>query len=324
MMAPATTSPAFWAPAVTTYAANTPNHHKKPRTRSRYPETEAAQPYVEGSRVLEHAVAYHLRHKGQALIISRNGKAQHETYDNGFTADSPHALYSGTKSFWGIAALVAQREGLLSLDDRVADTISEWKDEPWKRRVTLRELLQLIAGVPFGGLGASVPPYEKALAVELKNEPGSTFTYGGIPLQIFGAVFSKRLEPLRMTPHEFLHARVLDPNRIDVASWRKLKDGTQPLPTGAFLTAHNWLRYGEFVAKNAREYAECFVGSSANPRYGLGWWLAPPAAPVDLAYASGSGGQALYVVPSENVVVVRFGDGGSFNHEAFLKRLFPG
>lgn len=271
--------------------------------------------------MFEDALAYHQRHKGQALIIRRNGKTQVEAYDGGFTADSPHALYSGTKSFWGIAALTAQREGLLSLDERVSESFPEWKAEAWKRRVTLRELLQLTAGVPFGGLGASVPPYEKALAVHLKAAPGTSFTYGGIPLQIFGAAFSKKLQALKMTPHDFLHARVLDPNRIKVASWRTLKDGTQPLPTGAFLTARNWLQYGDFVGQHVKEYAECFAGSSANPRYGLGWWLAFPKMPVDLAYASGSGGQGLYLIPSEQILAVRFGNGGSFNHEAFLKRL---
>jgi CubicO group peptidase (beta-lactamase class C family) len=54
----------------------------------------------------------------------------------------------------------------------------------------------------------------------------------------------------------------------------------------------------------------------------LCWWLAPPGAPPDVFYASGSGGQAMYVAPSADVVAVRFGNGGSFNHEAFLKRLF--
>jgi CubicO group peptidase (beta-lactamase class C family) len=272
--------------------------------------------------MFEDALAYHQRHKGQALLVSRGGKMQLEEYGNDFAAVSPHALYSGTKSFWGVAALTAQREGILSLEERVADSFPAWKAEAWKRRVTLRDLLQLTAGVPFGGLGASVPPYEKALAIELKAAPGTTFTYGGIPLQIFGAVFSKKLEGVKMTPHDFLHARILEPNGIAVESWRKLKDGTQPLPTGAFLTANNWLRYGEFVMQHYNEYAECFAGSSANPRYGLGWWLAPPRAPVDLAYASGSGGQAMYVVPSQRMLAVRFGNGGSFNHEAFIKRLF--
>jgi CubicO group peptidase (beta-lactamase class C family) len=261
--------------------------------------------------VLEDAVEYHLRHKPQALLIRRAGAVLHESYDSGLSASEPHALYSGTKSFWGVAALIAQREGLLSLDEYV-----------W-RGATIRQLLNLTSGAPFGGLGSAVPAYEKALATPQRNDPGSTFTYGGIPLQIFGAIFTERLKPLQMTPHEFLHARVLDPNGINIASWRKLKDGTHPLPTGASLTAENWARYGDFVRKHALEFAECFTGSSVNPRYGLGWWLAPTGAPPDLFYASGSGGQAMYVVPSLELVAVRFAAGGSYNHEAFLKRLFP-
>lgn len=259
---------------------------------------------------LENALAYHNKHKPQALVVHGADGPILERYDAGFDAAAPHALYSGTKSFWGVAAVTAQRERLLSLD------------EPVWRGATFRELLNLTAGVPFGGLGSAVPAYEKALATEQRRPPGTTFTYGGIPLQIFGAIFSQRLRPLGLTPHDYLRERILKPNGVEIASWRVLKDGTQPLPTGAFLTAANWARYGAFVARSASEFSECFQGSHANPRYGMGWWLAPPGAPKDLVYASGSGGQAMYVVPSEQLVAVRFGNGGSYNHEAFLKRLF--
>lgn len=273
---------------------------------------------------MEDAKAYHERHKGQALVVERGGKLLVESYASGFTAQTPHALYSGTKSFWGLAAIEAQRDELFSLDERVAQTFESWDDGGPKASVTLRQLLQLTAGVPFGGLGSAVPSYDKALATPLRNEPGTTFTYGGIPLQIFGAVFAKKLAGLHLTPHEYLHAKILDPHGIAVGSWRKLKDGTHPLPTGAFLTAQNWLRFGRYVCDNAARYREAFHGSPVNPRYGLCWWLAPPKTPTDLVYASGSGGQALYVVPSLQTVAVRFGNGGSFNHEAFLKRLLGG
>lgn len=259
---------------------------------------------------IEAAAAYHARHEPQALLVQRGSETLFEAYGDDFSPEQPHALYSGTKSFWGVAAVTAQRERLLSLDDVV-----------W-RGATIRELLTLTAGVPFGGLGSAVPTYEKALASEQRNAPGSTFTYGGIPLQIFGAVFAERLKPLGITPHEFLSDRILKAARVEIASWRTLKDGTHPLPTGAFLTAANWARYGLYVSAHAAAFDECFRGTNANPRYGLAWWLAPPGAPPKLVYASGSGGQAMYVLPPENLVVVRFGNGGSFNHEAFLKRLF--
>jgi CubicO group peptidase (beta-lactamase class C family) len=259
---------------------------------------------------VEAAQRYHGRHGPQALFVRQHGETLLEAYDGEFDRETPHALYSGTKSFWGITALEAQREGLFDLDERV------WNG------ATLRQLLTLTAGVPFGGLGPAVPPYAKALETLPNAAPGERFTYGGIPLQIFGAVFARRLEPLALTPHEYLRERVLAPADVTVAKWRELKDGTHPLPTGAFLTAREWAKYGAYVLGNRRRFAQAFTGTDANPRYGLGWWLAPPKAPADLFYASGSGGQAMYVVPSEETVIVRFGNGGSFNHEAFLRACF--
>jgi CubicO group peptidase (beta-lactamase class C family) len=82
------------------------------------------------------------------------------------------------------------------------------------------------------------------------------------------------------------------------------------------------MKYGQFVCDHREEYTECFQGSTVNPRYGLGWWLGSPNAPSDLVYASGSSGQAMYIVPSQQTVVVHFGKSSSYKHDAFLKRLF--
>jgi CubicO group peptidase (beta-lactamase class C family) len=192
-------------------------------------------------------------------------------------------------------------------------------------------LLTLTSGIGFGGLGSAVPPYERALATPIKDEPGERFTYGGIPLQVFGAVLARKLEPRGLTPHAYLRERLLDPIGVHVGSWRTLKDGTQPLPTGAFLTARDWLKYGRFVRDGGRfdgralvreeTFARTFTGSRANEHYGLGWWLRPLPAPPDIVYASGSGGQAMYVIPSARTVVVKFGQSASYKHDAFLKRL---
>lgn len=282
---------------------------------------------------LDAALAYAERHTLHALLILVDGEPVFERYGGGYDAAKPHALYSGTKSFWGVAAAAAHDDGLLDLDEPVAQTIAEWKTDPRKARVTLRELLALTSGIGFGGLGSAVPTYERALAVMIKDEPGERFTYGGIPLQVFGAVLARKLAARKQTPHEYLRARLLDPIGMHVGSWRSLADGTQPLPTGAFVTAREWAKFGRFVVDGARwngkplvretSLAPCFIGSSANPHYGLGWWLAPVAAPPGIVHASGSGGQAMYLIPPERMVVVKFGRSTSYKHDAFLKRLFP-
>jgi hypothetical protein len=45
-------------------------------------------------------------------------------------------------------------------------------------------------------------------------------------------------------------------------------------------------------------------------------------APTELLAGIGSGYQRLYVVPSKNLVVVRFGNGSRFPESEFLRRLF--
>jgi CubicO group peptidase (beta-lactamase class C family) len=264
---------------------------------------------------LEAAAAYAERHGLEALLVRRDGETLYERYGAGFDANKPHALYSGTKSFWGPVALAAEEDGLLALDERVGETFPAW-NEGRKGGVTLRQLLQLTSGIGFGGLGSAVPSYEKALAVELKNEPGTTFTYGGIPLQVFGAVLATKLEARRLSPHEYLLARVLDRASVKVGTWRVLASGTKPLPTGAFVAAAQWANYGRFVLESPA-LAPCFVGSAVNPKYGLGWWLDGSG----VSYASGSGGQALYLLASERTVVVKFGRSSSYKHDAFLRQL---
>jgi CubicO group peptidase (beta-lactamase class C family) len=276
------------------------------------------------------AAAYAEKHVLHALLVQRGGEIVLERYAGGYDADRPHALYSGTKSFWGVLAVAAQHDGLLDVEEPVSRTLAEWSDGA-KARVRLRDLLQLTSGIGFGGLGAGVPSFDKAAAAELKDEPRATFTYGGIPLQVFGAVLARKLAPRGLSPNGYLHERVLDPIGLHVASWRTVKDGTLPLPTGAFVTAREWLKYGLLVRDGGvwgkktivarASLARCFTGSDANPRYGLGWWLSPLPNHPDVVYASGAGGQAMYVVPSADAVVVKFGGSASYKHDAFLKRL---
>jgi CubicO group peptidase (beta-lactamase class C family) len=280
----------------------------------------------------EAAAAYAGKHGLHALIVSHGGKTVLERYAVGYDRVKPHALYSGTKSFWGVLAVAAQDDGLLDLDELVSRTIPEWKNDPRKSRVTLRHLLQLTSGIGFGGLGAAVPTFAKAIATPVEAEPGTKFTYGGIPLQVFGAVLQRKLHRRSPSPQAYLRERILDPIGLKIGSWRKLPDGTLPLPTGAFVAAGEWLKFGRLIAGGGiwkenvvvrrGPLERCFEGSAANPRYGLCFWLSPIPDQPDVVYASGSGGQALYVSPAEDLVVVKFGESRSYKHDAFLRALY--
>lgn len=269
---------------------------------------------------LDAGVAYAQKHTLHALIVANTREILFESYESGFRAELPHPLYSGTKSFWGTAALHAVKDGLFDLDEPVAGVIPEFKGDI-RRAITPRMLLSMTSGYGFGGLGSAVPTYEKALAIPLKNPPGETFTYGGIPLQVFGAFFARILEPQGETPHTYLKRRVLDPAGVQIDEWRTLGDGNHPLPTGVQMRAAQWLAYGRYILRHVAENAEALRGSTANARYGLCWWLAPAGVPADTFYASGSAGQGLYIIPSRDLVVVHFAKSTSYKHDALLKKL---
>ena len=67
---------------------------------------------------------------------------------------------------------------------------------------------------------------------------------------------------------------------------------------------------------------ECFVGSRANPNYGITFWLKEAGnAPNDLVFARGLGSQRLYIIPSLELIVVQFAETEIFDDARFMGRL---
>src|SRR5438876_1671491 len=71
------------------------------------------------------AAKYSEGKRGISMIVTQNGRTIFEHYANGGAVDARWPIFSGTKSFWGIAAMTAVAGGLFKLDDRVSDTITE-------------------------------------------------------------------------------------------------------------------------------------------------------------------------------------------------------
>ena len=108
---------------------------------------------------------------GHALLVYRDGQLVFEEYLNGHTREQSHRLASGTKSFVGVLALMAIEDGLLKLDERVADTLTEWKVDARKSQVTIRQLLTLTSGIAGGEVG-DVPSFREAVRLaEAKFPP---------------------------------------------------------------------------------------------------------------------------------------------------------
>ena len=276
------------------------------------------------------AAAYSARSRGLSMLVLEGGREVFRDHPRG--RERPHELASGTKSFCGVLAAALVQDGRLRLDERCADTLSEWRDQPVKRDVTIRSLLQLSSGVGAGRV-ARPPTYAEAVAQPVGGAAG-TFRYGPAPFQVFGEIVRRKLAAsgARDDVLAFLRARLLDRWGVEVGGWVR-QQGQPNLPSGARLTATAWARFGQAVLENGRGDVDrtsleaCFEPSPANPGYGMSWWLARPGlippSPgagvgretfaqldgLDVRMAAGAGNQRLYLVPARRLVIVRQADG---------------
>ena len=292
-------------------------------------QSAAAQPYAGASDPrCQKALAYSAERRGAAVLVLKDGKPICEGYAGEGGPDHAMETASGTKSFVGAMLAAAAQDGLLTLDEPVAKTITEWQADPQKAKVTIRQLLSLSSGMP-SQVGRP-PTYADAVAMPLTAEPGTKFLYGPGPYQLFGELMRRKLAAAGQPgdPYLYLKRRVLDPIGLKPNPWRRMPNGDALLPQGAVLTVREWAKYGEFIRAGGkvggRQIVDAatlkaeFQPSAANPAYGITWWLPGPtglargrpaedysATPKDLVMARGAGDQRLIVIPSKGLTAAR-------------------
>jgi CubicO group peptidase (beta-lactamase class C family) len=305
------------------------------------------------------AARYSESKRGVSVVVMQNGRTIFEHYANGGSARGRWPIFSGTKSFWGIAALAAVRDGLFKLDDPVSDTITEWKGDPRKSQITIRQLLSQTDGIEGASrLHRASIRDRNAMAIRLPvlAEPGSAFIYGPSHLQIFSELLRRKLKGRVTTA--YLERHVLNPLGLGRLNFKKDALGNPLLATGFELTAREWARLGELVLGRGNYHGHQIVpadllrqavaGSQANPSYGLTFWLNQQApdgreidmermldlrwqsaqwtdtcickdAPADMVVALGSGYQRLFIIPSLHALIVRQGSNAKFSDAHFLR-----
>ncbi|MCX8058104.1 MAG: serine hydrolase [Spirochaetes bacterium] len=286
------------------------------------------------------ASKYSLENDGVSFLVFYNNSILYEEYLSGRGPETPNELASGTKSFSGILACLLIMDGLMaSFDEKISDTINEWENDTRKKNISVYELLTLTSGIDPGEKG-NVPTYLEAINYPIIKEKGEDFLYGPVPFQVFGEFVKRKLKG--KDPLIYLKEKLFDKINLKYSFWRYDKDGNPQLPSGAYLTARNWAKFGKFIIdilkgnENIngeviikREILEkCFKGTKVNPLYGITFWLNGELTsenfdilkknengleyfynikeiPKDLIMVAGAGKQRLYIIPSLNIVIVR-------------------
>jgi CubicO group peptidase (beta-lactamase class C family) len=293
-----------------------------------------------------------------ALLVWHKGALQLEWYGVGFDQTSYMESASMHKSVMALLFGIAIDQGLIpSVDEPAATYLTEWQNDD-RAKITIRNMLQMAHGLSrapggFSPLGDSMKLNMGtdwagiALKAPAEDPPNTVFAYSNLNSQLLGLILQRALG----VPYaEFLQKNLW--SKVGESSawvWLDRPGGLAKTSGSLFTPARNWLRLGLLHLNRGRVGSEQVVPeswieqvitpSSNNPNYGFQTWLgtdftekrsygkgvpayvphSEPFEASDVVFFDGAGGQRVYVIPSEDLVIVRTGEGGlDFRTGAFL------
>ena len=294
-----------------------------------------------------------------ALLVIRDGQIIYERYAAPTTASTPHLTWSISKSLMATVLGVAFGENRFKLTDPAARFYPPMKQHP---SVTMADLLHWASGLDwqedseFAPLKSSVVAMlytrgrhdmaEFTADTGTLSAPGQAFRYSSGDSNILSATLKGMLGHKAYVDYPW--TALFQPLGIRSATWESDADETFVASSYAYLTARDLARVGllmqrdgrwgdqqvlpkEWVAFNRQPFDKYKAGQDEAVPGGQ-WWLNRevqgaarpwPDAPADTFAALGHWGQALYVMPEKQLVIVRYGDDrdGSYRHNELLKRV---
>ncbi len=294
------------------------------------------------------------KQRTRAVIVIYDNQLVAEEYAPGFNRDTKMYGWSMGKSVTGALIGTLVKGGQLSVTQPAP--VPEWRAARDPRHtITLKDLLQQASGLDF------LEDYTKASDVTnmlyktgdmaaftaahaLAHPPGTVFSYSSGNSNILSRIIRQTVGEKQYAayPATALFYRI--------GMYHTL---FEPDASGTFVgssyinaTARDYARFGllyynDGVWNGERILPEGWVQQTFTPtaaakqkNYGYQFWLNGfkegnrrqriyPAAPADMFYCDGYAGQAIYVIPSLKLVVVRLGLtlDKSFDEDAFLKSI---
>lgn len=179
-----------------------------------------------------------------SLMIMRHGKICAEGWWKPFSAGRRQHMWSATKTFTAAAIGIAYTEGLLRLEDKIADLFPEALPEApseWLMQLTIRNILSMGAGMEHTFLDMTGDWIRHFLSYPIVYEPGTAFYYNNQCSNLLGAILRK---VSGMGLIEYMKPRLFDKIGIDAShiEWITIHDGLESSPNGLYITTEDLLR----------------------------------------------------------------------------------
>jgi CubicO group peptidase (beta-lactamase class C family) len=280
----------------------------------------------------------------RAVVVVRDGRIVAERYAEDYGIDTPILGFSATKSVMSALAGILVREGKLNLDQPAPVSAWQGAGDP-RHAITVDHLLRHTAGLALGNslsasLGAALEPVNRmkymesdmaayAESIELETPPGSAWNYHDGNTIILSQLIRNAAGGRASDLLRFAWRELFGPLGMRKVTLEFDAAGTPEGSTQMLATARDWARFGmlylnDGVVGGKRILPEGWVNysASATPNawvgYGAGFWTNQGNSygatyrigrgwPSDAFFAKGTIGQYVIIVPSERLVIVRFG-----------------
>jgi len=298
-----------------------------------------------------------LRHT-RAVVIVKDGRVIAERYAPGVGVETQLLGYSATKSVVSALIGVLVRQGKLALGQPAP--VASWQDPNDPRHaITVDHLLRHTAGLDVGSslfatLGSAFDKVNRmkfierdqagfAEAASLEATPGRVWNYNDANYLVLSRLIRDAAGGHAADVLRFARQELFAPLGMRHVTLQFDATGTPEGASEMLATARDWARFGmlyldDGIVGGKRILPEGWARYSATPTpgawvgYGAGWWTnlgdsygankrIGCGMPRDAIHARGQFGQYVIVVPSERLVVARFGVTGGDNDIEGVSRL---
>ncbi|HLJ97527.1 MAG TPA: serine hydrolase, partial [Gemmataceae bacterium] len=254
-----------------------------------------------------------------SFMLLRHGQVIAEGWWMPYDADSPHALYSLSKSFTSTAVGMAIAEGKITLDDEILKFFpDDVPAEPSRnlRAMRVRDLIRMSTGQQTEPQRTPAQPWTRSfLAHPVPFKPGTHFLYNTSATYMLSAIVQKATG---QTLLDYLRPRLFEPLGIEKPTWEASPQGISAGGYGLSIRTEDIAKFGELYRQKGYWGGKQLVPASwvtaatslqtsngSNPNsdweqgYGYQFWRCRHGA----YRGDGAFGQFCVVLPDQDAVV---------------------
>jgi CubicO group peptidase (beta-lactamase class C family) len=255
-----------------------------------------------------------------SFMLLRHGNVLAEGWWAPYDSQSPHSLYSLSKSFTSTAVGLAVAEGKLSVDDEILKFFpDDAPPEPSNNLKAMRisDLLRMSTGHQAEPPRRPDQPWTKTfLAQPVPDKPGTHFLYNTSATYMLSAAVQKATG---MTVLDYLRPRLFEPLGIEHPTWEASPQGITAGGYGLSIRTEDIARFGQLYLQKGKWQGKQLVpeawveaatarqtANGSNPKsdwdqgYGYQFWRCRNGA----YRGDGAFGQYCIVLPEQDAVIV--------------------